>query len=389
MNRRTFLQLAGASALTVATMGPSAWARPAFRPRWMGYDIEGDPFVSLPSAAIERASEFDFLVAQPETYADWFAAMVDENPALGVGVYINLMHSRVATFPEHWYVYDRYGNVATGTPPWTENLLMNPLSAGWIAYQLDAIAGLLVASHYNRLYIDGGGLGPLATPNGAIDPRTGAQWTPKRWLDAMEPIWAKVNDTAGRPTWANNLGDATTFYTDGSQRMLPYFSRVFTESYLRGSHDSIFAFPSPARWLTTVNIVRACGSAFTGMTKLWTPNRTWRKDRWHAYALASYMVTGVPGSAFYCTYERADTVTPKHPWWSFADTLGPATGPFDQPHPGLYARRFDQGRVVVNVTDQASSLRLHRAMVDQWGDRHAAGTLRVDPHQGLLLRRAA
>jgi hypothetical protein len=89
----------------------------------MGYDIEGPDFVAPNQAwAVQRAHDFDLLVAHEGVYDDFIDAMTDQNPTFrGVGAYINMMHHRkpptvAGGVDPSWYV--RYLSGRTRASPW-------------------------------------------------------------------------------------------------------------------------------------------------------------------------------------------------------------------------------------------------------------------------------
>ena len=380
----------------------------SFRASFMGYDIEGPDFVAPNQDwAVQRAHDFDLLVAHEGVYDGFIDAMCDpaQNPDFrGVAVYINLMHHKkppgvAGGLDPTWYV--RYlSGPRVGEPVSINGLhVMDPRQAGWVDFQIDLLHARLVSSGYPKAYIDGGGLGPWR-PN-MLDPATGAEWTKADWLKDLRPIWSRLRDDPkiGAPMWANNLGSPETFYNDNAQLMLrstpQWFRQLFTENYLRGATDPITAFPTAAEYDAYGSMVGDCGGRLTGMTKLWAPGTPTQeqKDRWHAYALAAYMATGTPGTAFYCTYIRAgEGGAPNpiafHPWWGFAKALG---GAVDREHgKDVRKRAFDNGMVAVNITKDQHGFTPNPAVhyVSHDGTNHAAGAKITMPAKtGILLRR--
>lgn len=379
----------------------------SFRASFMGYDIEGPDFVAPNEAwAVQRAHDFDLLVAHEGVYDAFIEAMCDpiRNPDFrGVAVYINLMHhKRPPTVPggvdPAWYV--RYLSGPQAGQPVVGNGLyvMDPRQEGWVDFQIDLLHARLVSSGYPKAYIDGGGLGPWE-PN-MRDPATDAEWTKADWLKDLRPIWSRLRDDPkiGAPMWANNLGSPQTFYDDNAQLMLrstpQWFRQLFTENYLRGATDPITTFPTAAEYDAYRSMVGDCDGRLTGMTKLWAPGTPTQeqKDRWHAYALAAYMATGTPGTAFYCTYIRAgEGGSPNpiafHPWWAFAKSLG---GAIDREYGRDIRRRaFANGMVAVNITKDQHGFTPKPAVhyVSHDGTNHPAGAKITMPAKtGILLR---
>jgi hypothetical protein len=378
----------------------------SFRASFMGYDMEGPDFVAPNQAwAVQRAHDFDLLVAHEGVYDDFIEAMSDpaQNPDFrGVAVYINLMHHKKPPgvpggVDPAWYV--RYlSGPRVGEPMVGNGLyLMDPRQTGWVDFQIDLLHARLASSGYPKAYIDGGGLGPWA-PN-MRDPATDAEWTKADWLKDLRPIWSRLRDDPkiAAPMWANNLGSPQTFYDDNAQVMLrstpQWFRQLFTENYLRGATDPIGSFPTSAEYDAYKSMVGDCLGRLTAMTKLWAPGTPTQaqKDRWHAYALATYMATGKAGTAFYCTYVRAgESASPNptafHPWWGFAKSLGEAIDPETGDH--IRKRAFANGMVAVNITNDQHGFTPKAAVryVAHDGTNHPAGApITMPAKTGLLL----
>ena len=378
----------------------------SFRASFMGYDIEGPDFVAPDQAwAVQRAHDFDLLVAHEGVYDAYIDAMTDQNQNpdfRGVAVYINMMHHKkppgvAGGVDPSWYVRYLTGP-DVGEPVVVHDLwVMNPREQGWIDHQIDLLHDRLASSGYPTAYIDGGGLGPWV-PN-MRDPATDAEWTKADWLKDMKPIWSRVRDDPeiGVPAWANNLGSPQDFYDDNAQLMLrstpEWFRQLFSENYLRGATEPITAYPTAAEYDAYKSMVADCHGRLTAMTKLWatgTPTQA-EKDRWHAYALATYMATGRPGTAFYCTYVRAgESASPNptafHPWWGVAKSLGEATDQEYGDH--IRKRQFTNGMVAVNITNDQRGFTPNPAVphVSHDGMSHAAGApITMPPKTGLLL----
>lgn len=395
----------------------------AFHASFIAYDIEGALFTS-PSIqySVDRAHDFDFIVAQAPTngklaYQGHVNAMLNEKANLYLMVYINLWHhnkrpGEPGGVDADWYVLDANDDLATGSGLWSGNYLMNPRKGGWVEYQIALAAARFTSSGYPHLYVDGGGLGPLATTKRAIDPDTNDPWTKDDWVEDIKPVWAQLRDDTRigghnpvRKRVANNLGDPELFNLSppgNSASMLggspAYFSQVVTETYLRGSSESLTSYPSQGEWEDFDAMVGNCNGKFTGLTKLWRGNteleratskskvgRMALKNDWHAYALATYMVSAKEGDAFYCTYDHDHSLPLVfHKFWSHAKALGDANGV--QSGSGVRRRDFAHGKVAVNITSSLDSVNISSHAIDERGREHRAGSVRLPPKSGILLR---
>ena len=153
---------------------------------------------------------------------------------------------------------------------------------------------------------------------------------------------------------------------------------------MRAASNPVSAFPSVQGWKRNVAMLRHAGnhgkSAFV-ITKVWTSGTRDQKDRWHEFALASFLLGNVGRSYFDFSYSRQYNPTKGHPWWRIR--LGDPLGPYDQ-RGEIFVRKFERGRVLVNPTDQLNTVRLHSMMRTLTGSLVSRVTL--GPHTGRILR---
>jgi hypothetical protein len=360
--RRTLLKgafVAGAS-LVLPT---AAWPAVGRGIGILGYDIEG-PFDYVPdsSEALRRATRFDAIVAAASMYATNAAAMVDANPRLKLGCYINATHTPTDSFPEDWYCHTSTGQRTRDAGVWAANYLMNPLS-GWVDRMIEILQGRLERSGYNAAYIDGAGIGALnvsTTP--AIDPRTNAPWTESAWATDMVALTRRVRETLSVDVWTNGVGDADRYFDQGSAGLVPVSDRGFTEQYTRHAAWPIDRFPTLTDWQRTGAMTSQIGPKYAALTKVWVSATQSAKDRWHRYALTTFLLSARPGGLYYFTYQRASTVTPFHAYWRTARLLGaPLTSTYSTLSNGLATRSFEGGRVLCNPTSTALGWTAQRA----------------------------
>jgi hypothetical protein len=353
--RRTFLR--GTAVAAAACLLPGVGrgrSEAAVRSgiRILGYDIEGPfDFVPTRTAALWRAGHFDALVATHQMYSAHIAEMFDVNPELDVACYMNVMHTFEDRHPEDWYLHTADGTRVKDGGAWTKNYLMNPLS-GWTDWMIGELQEHFDRSGYNAVYVDGAGLGALGVSTAPpIDPRTHAEWTSTDWVTDMIEVTRRIRDALGVPLWTNGIGDAKRYYDLGSSRMMPGSDRGFTEQYTRYSTWRIDQELTPEAWTRTVSMTREIGPKYAGITKVWIEAPPEEKDRCHRFALSTLLMGAAPGALYYFTAERAATVTPFHPYWRIARSLGAPTDPtctIDAS--GLARRAFEGGLSLCNPT---------------------------------------
>jgi hypothetical protein len=352
--RRTLLKGALVAGASLALPTP-AWPAVGRGIGILGYDIEGPfDYVPDPSEALRRATRFDAIVAAEAMYAGNAAAMLDRNPELKLGCYINATHTPTDSFPEDWYCHTSTGQRARDAGTWAANYLMNPLS-GWADRMIEILQGRLERSGYNAVYIDGAGIGALnvsTTP--PIDPRTNAPWTASAWTTDMVALSRRIRQTVSVDVWTNGVGDAERYFDLGSAQLVPVSDRGFTEQYTRHAAWPIDRFPTSIEWQRTGAMTSQIGPKYAALTKVWVPATQEAKDRWHRYALTTFLLSARPGGLYYFTSQRASTVTPFHAYWRTARLLGaPLSSTYSTLTNGLATRSFESGRVLCNPTPTA------------------------------------
>ena len=349
----------------------------------LGYDIEG-PFHYVPtsSEAVSRARRFDAIVAVESMYAANAAGMFDANPELKIACYINATHTPTDSFPEEWYCHTSTGERVRDAGVWAANYLMNPLS-GWTDRMIEILQGRLERSSYNAAYIDGAGIGALnvSTPP-PIDPRTNAPWRDSAWTTDMVALTRRVRQTVSADVWTNGIGDADRYFDLGSAQLVPVSDRGFTEQYTRHAAWAIDRYPTTATWQRTGAMTSQIGPKYAALTKVWVTAPQDAKDRWHRYALTTFLLSAVPGGLYYFTSQRATTVTPFHPYWRTARVLGaPLGSAYSVLANGLATRAFEGGRVLCNPSSTALSWTAGRAFRGvSKGQR-----LTIPPYDGRML----
>lgn len=382
IGRRTVLKGALVAAASLALPMP-AWPVTRRGVGILGYDIEGPfDYVPSPSEAVTRATRFDAIVAPASMYAGNATAMFDENPELRIGCYINATHTLTDSFPEDWYCHTSTGERVRDAGIWAANYLMDPLS-GWTDRMIEILQARLDRSGYNAAYIDGAGIGALnVSTDPPIDPRWDAPWTASTWTSDMVAMTRRVRESVSVPVWTNGIGDAERYFDFGSAQLAPVSDRGFTEQYTRHAAWPIDRFPTSTEWQRTGAMTSQIGAKYAALTKVWVAATQDVKDRWHRYALTTFLLSAAPGGLYYCTSQRATTVTPFHPYWRAARLLdAPLTSSYSMLPSGLATRSFEGGRVLCNPTPSTLTWKAGRAFVGVGkGER-----LTIPPYDGRML----
>jgi hypothetical protein len=316
-------------------------------------------------------------------YAGTATAMFDANPELGIACYINATHTLSDSFPEDWYCHTSTGERVRDAGVWAANYLMDPLS-GWTDRMIEMLQARLDRSGYNAAYIDGAGIGALnVSTDPPIDPRSDASWTASAWTSDMVAMTRRVRESVSVPLWTNGIGDAERYFDFGSAQLVPVSDRGFTEQYTRHAAWPIHRFPTSTEWQRTGAMTSQIGAKYAALTKVWVTAGQDVKDRWHRYALTTFLLSAAPGGLYYCTSQRATTVTPFHAYWRTARLLdAPSTTSYSILPNGLATRSFEGGRTLCNPTASTLTWTASSAFVGvAKGQR-----LTIPPYDGRMLR---
>lgn len=374
----------------------AAATTPGFRS--MFYDIEGQGSLTLADAVI-RAREvgrFGQIVAQRSKYKDKVTAMKDTQPTMELLVYVNGTHTTNPGYDPAWYVRDKSGEKVRAAEPWQGNFLMDPRNADWTAFRIRTCLELISDSGFDGLYVDEVGTGCItAVSTGLpIDPATGTVWTTEDWTHDMSAFLGAIQNAVTHPVWFNGLREANAFWgvaASPTRPPLPAQKILLdtgaaggaAELWLRAPGQPLDKFQDVTYWERTAGMHDYCGDRIMTLTKTWVDGTQAQKDQWHRYALSTFM-NATAGGRFYFTYERAVNVTAKHPWWSFARSLGSPSGVRIQTS-GLWKRFFSGGLVATNPTNTPITLQVPTEMMRQ--DGLAGTSFLVGGHDGILLHR--
>ena len=346
--------------------------------------------------ALALAGRTDLIIAKAATYAGFVEPMRAVNPRLRLLAYLNgtMADDKFGSaFPASWYV-----RTATGEQVRTVkygNFMMDPREPGWIASRVAECQSLLASSGYSGCALDVLGVTPVAPPYGfvtgpPIDSQTGTIWTQADWLRATTALADSVR-TAVRPAllWGNGIGNGTRYAQPGSPTAWLFGGTdgMIAEGLLRSGRAPIGDVPTYDEWKSDLDMVidaEARGRHLAVDTKVWTEGTDQEKDRWHAFSLGTYLLgtKGAGGTVRYVFLrDEKEATTVDHPWWHLP--LGQPKAPAKQRANGIWERRFDGGRVLVNPSPTAVSVRLPGSFISLSG----AVVTRVvlAPYSGELL----
>jgi hypothetical protein len=106
------------------------------------------------------------------------------------------------------------------------------------------------------------------------------------------------------------------------------------------------------------------------------------KDRWHEFALASFLL-GMEGSSFFhFSYEPHADPLRWHPWWD--PDIGRSLESY-RVVDGAYRRGFSRGLVFVNPSDGPVDVSFSGSFTFLDG-RRVEGSMTLRPHTGAILQ---
>jgi hypothetical protein len=123
------------------------------------------------------------------------------------------------------------------------------------------------------------------------------------------------------------------------------------------------------------------GKTVLVLTKAWAQGSALEKDRWHEYALASFLL-GMEGSSFFhFSYSPHADPLRWDPWWD--PDIGRSVESY-RSIDGVYRRGFSRGLVVVNPSDGPVDVSLSGSFTSLDG-RRVEGSMTLQPHTGAIL----
>lgn len=340
------------------------------------YDIEGNDQPIGRDAALKRARKFPFIVAQAEMYGAYVKgayagdsdAMIQAHPQLDLSMYLNGTHMNsdaVARYnpPNDWFVLDGNGTRVRAGGDWSNNYLMDPLS-GYIDWLVEMTGPKLERCRYNSLYVDELGVGPITSLADGIgkpiDRRTGQPWTWATWMPEMAAVAQRFSADFDVPIRTNGLGNGLRFFdpdpemrgedsSGPTSQMLPFCDSALAESFIRGATTvkpgGADYWPTLTALEREIRMLEVAGPKAWACSKIWITRSDTFKEQVHRFCLGTFMLGAAPGAAWTFTKQKATTVTPFHPLWARARSLGAPLGARN----GL-VRQFQHGEVRVDAT---------------------------------------
>ena len=341
--------------------------------------------------AVGAASHFDLVVLSPSIDTELIAEMKRVEPRLRLLAYMNAAFAQARdtdTFPDDWYARDADGSKISSLG--FGNWLMDVAERGWARDRAKSCTRVL-ESGYDGCMLDLLGTAPLLPGYATgipIDERTGEPWQPRDWLEATSTI-AGIVERRVRPAIVvgNGLGNGRRFFDAAapSSILLSGIHGGIAEGWLRSPREALHDYPSVDDWLLDIRMLSSAGGngkTVLVLTKAWAQGTKHEKDRWHEYALASFLL-GMEGSSFFhFSYSpRADPIR-WDPRWD--PDIGRSLESFEVID-GVYRRRFARGIVVVNPTDAPVVASLPGSFTTLDGVQ-VQGSMTIPPHSGEILR---
>lgn len=367
--------------------------RPGAMQRWAPGNMASDAGnVMTQTTAVSVARAYDVVTGTRGTFRGHVPAMRAANPNLRLFAYMNAVYAQStegSKYPESWYAHDANGNRVRSRS--FGNYMMDMSNPQWWADRANTCAALLVETTYDDCYLDLLGTAPLGANYNTglpIDPRTGQVWTSADLLAAnMEVLKAvRVADPDGLLA-GNGLANGQRYFKPAGQSpvvLLQQLDAGHAEIFLRDKNTPIGTFKTEAAWKQDVDMLVDVGNrgkvAWT-TTKLWDVSGSATQaqiDRWHKYALASFLLGSNGHSYFnFSTKNTVAGVLADHPWDRVQ--VGDPLSQYAKSG-GVYRRNFTNGIALVNPTTASVKVSLGGTYKDLNGIQRSSITL--GPNQG-------
>jgi hypothetical protein len=340
--------------------------------------------------AVTKAKEFKYLVAYPDTYRAYISQMKTANPKVRLLVYVNGTAAGLdTTFSEAQYAHDRRGR-RIRTYDWP-TYLMEPSNSRWRAEVVRRCQRGLARSGYDGCFLDQMGIAPLSTgyvTSVPVNPATGRNYTKSAWLTATRRMAVKVRDAISRkPVFINGLLHGPAYFdpTAPTSKLLRGLKGGVIECFVRAPNSPIASYGSVSNWKKNVDILVDSAvkrKKILAVTKVWVTATQAEKNKWHMFALASFLLGHQPRyTSFEFLYDQSHVFD--HPYWN--TDLGAPLAPYRSSSSGLYRRRFTRGLVLVNPTTSSLSKTLRGTYTNIATGNTLSGTITVQPHTGIIL----
>lgn len=361
--------------------------------RWVATQGASDKTVTR-DQALTIARRFEVVVAAARTFPAHLSAMRNANPRLAVLVYLNgAFTSDTRSYPEAYYAHDANGE-RIFSRKW-KKWMMDVSNPDWAAEVAQECKADLELSGYDGCYVDMLGTAPLTdgyVSKPPINPATGRVWTKDEYVAATTAIGAKVERAnSSYIVVGNGLANGKRYFAkDGATApLLNGLDGANAEGWIRGANQAINQFRREVDWKKDVDMLVHAGSrgkSVLAMTKVWVSATQAQIDRWHKYALASFLL-GNDGNSFFSFYADRDrqsieeASTPHR--WDGVD-VGTPSGAYRRLPNGAYRRDFSEGVALVNPTASNVTVELSRPLVDLDGVERTSVVLPANTGEVLV-----
>ncbi len=303
------------------------------------------------TTAVTMALTHDTVIGNPGKIAKLIPAMQAANPKVQVLAYLNGVYGggSPGDYPEGWYIKGADGKHCVSKN--FGNNLMDPRNPDWIASRVSE-ARKIHGDPFDGIMLDMLGTASIGRGycnNLPIDSKTNAPWTEKDWLSATANIAKAVKAATGKYVMANGLGGGPRYFDKAAPTSILFdgADAGLSEAWMRFKVGST---PNLAQWRQAVDSLADAekrGKTNAVAVKIWNESATIeQKNRWHGFALASFLLGAGGLSAFNCTY-AIDQALVANLWWTV--DLGLPTDDYAAVEgTSLFQRGFERGTVIVN-----------------------------------------
>lgn len=294
------------------------------------------------------------------------------------------------------------------------NWLVVPDSKEWLAH-LETRVPALMNSDFDGLFVDSMGTAPVSegyTDTIAINPHTRKPYTKAEWIRAENVMLRKIREIMpkGKIVTLNGLGPGFRYWTEPEENspraLLDNVDGAMSERIWRDPKTKLTAWPKLERWMQDIRMIQDVerrGLMGFWWTKCWSNGATSRHEpgadklvpQWLRFSLASYLLAAGPKSYFNFDTDRDDKPKSNAAEYfpEYDAPLGHAAGDMQAiGSTGAFVRRFSDGAVLVNPTDQPIPgitlpwPELANALLHSAGEKMSyRGPFELPAHTGLIL----
>lgn len=336
--------------------------------------------------AVRHAREFDVIIGDSWAFRAHLGAMRQVNPRLRILAYQNGGYSKPSeNYPESWYAHTASGvrirSLEFG------NYLMQISNPNWVGAVVQKCREHLRDSGYDGCFLDS--VGPAALDPGyasglPINPATGQVWTQSAYMNASRILVAKVKNHVGRNlVVANGVTNGREYFTSpgSTGQIVDPIDGGMVELFVRPPYASATSFRSTSDWKLDVDMLVDAGHkgrVLFCVTKSWSSATEATKHKMFRYAMGTFLL-GTNGRSYFSFLFDRNTGRSSHVWDA---KLGPPRSKYGRAG-GVFQRRFRNGRVLVNPSDDRITVRLRRSFITIDGQRVRRVTM--SDHSAMIL----